>query len=199
MRTGPGFDGSDGSDCVWLALCPWDARLTRLDPATLRVIVQDAKVDGTNCVMIRNEWSTCFWLDRARDFIVLRKQEVDTGNGADQSRVDFSYRPDANYGWVPTGWREIRVGWNYGLEKALDDTVQKVTFNRPIPAATFAIEFPQGAYVNDFDPEPLREERRGSRRTPRSQSAGRRCRTRSRLPGRITIRNSMRGSIWNRH
>jgi hypothetical protein len=159
IRTGPGFEGSDGSDCVWLAVCPWDARLTRLDPATLRVIVQDAKVDGTNCVMIRNEWSTYFWLDPARDFIVLRKQEVDTGIAADQSRVDFSYRPDANYGWVPTGWREIRVGWNYEMEKSLDDTVQSVTFNRPIPAATFAIEFPQGAYVEDFDPEPLREER----------------------------------------
>jgi Thioredoxin-like len=157
VRTGPGFDGDDGGDCVWLAVCPWDARLTRLDPARLQVVAWDAKIEGTNCVIVRQEWSRYYWLDPARDFIVLRKQVVESG--ADQSRVDFSYRQDANFGWAPAGWREIRVGWNYEPAMSLDDTVQKVTFNGPIPSAAFAIDFPEGAYVEDLDPEPLREER----------------------------------------
>ena len=42
---------------------------------------------------------------------------------------------------------------------SLDDTVRTLTFNEPIPPSTFAVEIPEGAYVENFDPEPLREER----------------------------------------
>ena len=78
VRTGAGFDGDDGGDCVWLAVCPWDARLARLDPARLQVVARDAKIDGANCVIVRQDWSRYYWLDPARDFIVLRKQVVES-------------------------------------------------------------------------------------------------------------------------
>jgi len=150
-------DMHGADECVWLALCPWDARFTRLDPARMRVMAQHAKVGEADCVMLRNDWSTFLWLDRARDFLVLRKQEIDEVMA--QSRVDFSYRPDASNGWAPTGWSERRVGWNSQFGTSLDDAVQDVTFNRPIPASTFAVEFPKNAAVEDLDPEQLREER----------------------------------------
>jgi len=171
VRTGAGFDGDDGGDCVWLAVCPWDARLTRLDPGRLQVVARDAKIDRANCVIVRQEWSRYYWLDPARDFIVLRKQVVESG--ADQSRADFSYRQDANFGWVPTGWREIRVGWNYEPDNSVEDTVLTLTlrFDGSIPPARFAVEIPAGAYVEDFDPEPLREER--ARKQANATIAGR--------------------------
>ena len=161
LRTGPWFDGSDSGDCVWLAFCPWDPRLTGLDPARFQLVAENVKVGEANCAMIRcdrsADWSIFLWLDRARDFIVCRKQEVT--NGMDSSRVDFAYRQDANHGWIPTGWNESHVGSRWEPRLSLDDTVKEVTFNRPIPAARFTIQFPQGALVEDLDPEPLRDEK----------------------------------------
>lgn len=163
MRTGPGFNVSDGSDCVWLAVCPWDARLTALDPAKFQVVAQDAKAGDAHCVLVRcdrsGNWSTFLWLDPSRDFLVLRKHEVT--DGMDTSRVDFSYRQDASHRFVPTGWHETRAGWIWEAGLSLENTVKEATFNRPIPASRFAIEFAKGAYVNDLDPEIVRDEKAG--------------------------------------
>jgi hypothetical protein len=159
-----GFSRADigpDDENAWLAVCPWDARFTRLDPARLRVIARETKLGGANCVMVLADWMTYYWLDRDRDFIVLRKQEV--GNGVDGTRADFSYRADASFGWLPTAWHMTRLGAEYNLGTVHDDVVQEVIVNRPIHASTFAVEFPVLARVNDLDPEPFRESRARSR------------------------------------
>ena len=93
-----------------------------------------------------------------------------------------------------------RVGTNLTSDRggnprlSLDDTVKEVTFNRPIPAARFTIQFPQGALVEDLDPEPLRDEKaRNQVNAAIAQRWTQRLDAKA-LPNRSMTRNSMRRS-----
>jgi hypothetical protein len=163
---------------ILLAFRPLDANFARFKPADFRVSPVRGKIGDVVCVIIETieAWERppiSFWLDPARDYIVLRKHE--TLNGQDTARTDISYRNDPTYGWIPDAWKYSYVG-NAGTDPMFwTDKVTASGINVPIPASEFQFEFPKGTRVTDLRNEP-QERRRparaaaAARKSPQHQS-----------------------------
>jgi beta-lactamase regulating signal transducer with metallopeptidase domain/thiol-disulfide isomerase/thioredoxin len=124
-----------------------DSHFFGIDLSKFRVAQGGGKIGDAQCVLIEIETKPghrdFYWLDPARDYLLLR--EHSTVNGQDSMRIDFSYRSDPRFGWVPTGWKFAFAGHN-----GVTDTVTDYTINQPLAASEFQIEIPKGAEVRDM-------------------------------------------------
>jgi hypothetical protein len=158
----PGFDdalpGRIGVEPLMLAMRPLETRLSRIDPARCRVLPGVGKIDGTACTVIcatsPSEQTVFYWLDPARDYVVVR--EYRTSRGRDESRVDLSYRADPTYGWVPTEYRRATVGKNGDFKDLTTNTIIQCEINSPLAASTFESEFPKGTETDELAGSPPR-------------------------------------------
>jgi beta-lactamase regulating signal transducer with metallopeptidase domain len=142
-----------GNRQLMLIFRPFDPRRSRpLDLSKFKVAKERETIDGTASVVIETEdlqrrFHETYWLDPAREYIVLRYHR--TLNGRDTDRVDFDYRADPKYGPVPVAWKDASIGMGGALFGYID-TVTDYSINQPIPDAEFKIEIPKGAQVNDM-------------------------------------------------
>jgi beta-lactamase regulating signal transducer with metallopeptidase domain len=108
------FARSDGRKLM-LALRTASSEYSGLNPLLCRVLPITAKVGEIDCKLLHtaNEHgeNIFYWLDPARDDLVLR--EHTTSGGRDISQIDFSYCEDATAGWVPDSWTQKQLG-QYG-------------------------------------------------------------------------------------
>ncbi len=153
----PGFHVNQiqrlGPECMLLAFRPVDSFLGSIDPAAFRVLPQRGKLGDVSCVIIEAieegqfGSQTSYWLDPARDYLVLCKHE--TRRGRDNQRMDISYRHDPVAGWVPTGCKLATVSV-VGTSCTLNScTITDFVVNQPIAAKEFLVEFPKGTRVHE--------------------------------------------------
>lgn len=123
------------------------------DPADYVLSSKTGFVDGHECVVLeRSNRSkrppSSYWVDPARDCIVLRRVFGESSKPSMQ--LDVTYARDPAYGWVPSAWKFVAMDAPTG--KLLFETVAKVLryeFNEPIPRSEFRFDFPVGTRVND--------------------------------------------------
>jgi len=131
---------------------PMDRELRSIDLSKFKVAPGGGTIGDTPCVVIETDVvrgdQQSFWLDPARDYLVLREHW--TLNGQDCQRVDLTYRPDPTYGWIPTAWVDANAGSGGSMGSACTDTVTNYSINQPVPNSEFKIEIPKGAQVNDM-------------------------------------------------
>ena len=129
-----------------------DRELGSIDLSKFKVAPGVSKIGDVSCVVIETDIvrgrQHSYWLDPARDYLVLREHR--SLNGQDCMRIDLTYRLDPNFGWIPTGWTDAFAGAGGSLLSSCTDTVTDFTINQPIPDAEFKIEIPKGAQVNDM-------------------------------------------------
>jgi hypothetical protein len=138
---------------VLLAFRPFDANLGRINLSDFRISPNRGKIGDVPCVILEatdaaSRIETFYWLDPARDYIVLRKQQ--TTNATDSARMDISYRRDPAAGWIPDGCRQSAVSVLGKRWRSETSTITAFTVNQPIPAAEFLVEFPKGTRVHDL-------------------------------------------------
>jgi len=115
-------------------------------------------VDGRRCVLFANRGSTSqgrrhlFWLDPAREFIILRFAKQ-SGDSIVQ-QTDFSWTPDSEVGWVLAGWKLSKRDTDGALMHSVTATVTSCTINPSIPESEFVLKFPADTYVDDMSDGP---------------------------------------------
>jgi hypothetical protein len=151
------------------AFRPLDPNLGRIKLSQYRVSPIRGKIGEISCAILESVDETrpryFYWLDPARDYIVLREHE--SLNGQDASRTDIAYRSDPTFGWIPSGWNETILGASGDLMESLTANVSEFAINQPIPASAFQIEFPGGTQIDDSQ-----NKRRTKRRVPTPKPAG---------------------------
>jgi len=139
------FTWSDGHKLL-LALLTALPKYSGVNPDLFRVLPITAKIGDVDCTILHTENAhgqhTFYWLDPARDYLVLREHTM-TG-GRDIAQFDFSYRPDATAGWVPDGWTEKQLGQYGCFVSSITSRVYQYAVNEPLPASTFQIKLPSG-------------------------------------------------------
>jgi hypothetical protein len=165
---------------VLLMFRPFDANLGRFKAADYVVSPMSGKIGDVSCVIIESSEAvggirTFYWLDPARDYIVLRKQQ--TQNGRDHERMDISYRNDPAAGWIPDGCHESSISEVGRSCRSANSRITAFSVNQPIPAAEFLVDFPKGTKVRaaqaQATPGPARlAGGQGGPSTPRRASRG---------------------------
>lgn len=115
-----------------------------INPSLCRVLPITAKIGDVDCTILHTEddhgQHIFYWLDPARDYIVLREHIV--SGGRDVAHIDFTYRSDPRAGWLPDGWTERQLGQYGCFVYSRTSKVAQYTVNEPLPALTFQIKFP---------------------------------------------------------
>jgi hypothetical protein len=153
----PGFHVSQiqrpGPECMLLTFRPLDPFLGSIDTAGFRVLPERGKLGDVSCVIIesiedgRAATRTSYWLDPARDYIVLCKHQ--TNRGRDTQRMDITYRRDPVAGWVPTGCKVATVS-AVGMSCTVNScTISDVSINQPVAPQEFLVDFPKGTTVHE--------------------------------------------------
>jgi hypothetical protein len=153
----PGFHVSQvqrpAPECMLLAFRPLDPFLGSIDVAGFRVLPERGKLGDVSCVIIepieegRIGTHTSYWLDPARDYLVLCKHQ--TNRGRDTQRTDITYRQDPVAGWVPSGCKVAAVS-AVGTSCTLNScTISDVAINQPIAPKEFLVDFPKGTSVHE--------------------------------------------------
>jgi hypothetical protein len=124
----------------------------------LRPIVLDAYtpthqkvvIRGRPCIEMEVRWpqgNTRIWLDRARDYVLVR-QEVVLQREVVQ-KLDVDYRADDVAGWIPASWEAVtRIGGGK-YQHAIQASLGSYQLNASIDKKEFDLRFPPGAFVMD--------------------------------------------------
>lgn len=119
-----------------------------------RVVKRFEDYNGCRCVV--TELSGPTWLvrqrlDPARDYAIVTSTLE--GNGKAISEIVFEYDNDADFGWVPKGWTEVRDQGS--THNTTVSEITSLTIGQPIADSVFDLEFPAGTMITDargFDP-----------------------------------------------
>ncbi len=130
---------------------PLASKLGGIELSKYHMLLGGGKIDGTTCVIIASEerpgTRRIFWLDPAREYVILREQQ--SSNGQDFNRLDYSYRNDPKVGWVFSGWNRCMIGDGGSLLMAITATVTTASINEPLPLSDFQFEFPPGTRIEN--------------------------------------------------
>lgn len=124
-----------------------------LGEAQFEMTSATATIGGRPCVQavtpMRGESRSEFWLDKERDFVVVKFAVVSQGNPTAQLRIE--YETGKEIAWQPSAWIVTFLGSKTGEEYTKSDaTVQKSSVNVPLADDLFRIEFPPDTVVTDF-------------------------------------------------
>ena len=139
------FKTSDGHHLL-LALRTALSNHSDINPSICRVLPITAKIGDVDCTLLHTKnrygYDAFYWLDPARDYLVLREHSM--ADGRDIDRTDYSYRADAKVGWVPEGWTRMELS-NYGcFVRSSTSKVTQYAVNEPLPPSAFQVKFPSG-------------------------------------------------------
>jgi hypothetical protein len=122
------------------------------NPADCVLSGKSGLIDGHPCVILERSKRppSSYWVDPARDCIVLRRVFGEASKPSMQ--IDVTYSLDAVYGWTPASWKHVSTDTQTGkLMFETVATVRKYEFNTVIPRSEFRFDFPAGTRVNDQD------------------------------------------------
>ena len=115
----------------------------------LRVLTDNAIIDNKHYLKVERQESNfvdTFWLDPARDDVIVRWERVRRGNV--EASVSIEYQRDKTHGWVPARFSQTNSANGYGFVS--ENTVTRFTFNARFPDETFTLTFPPGTTVVDW-------------------------------------------------
>lgn len=115
----------------------------------MRVLTDNAIIDNKHYLKIERQESNfvdTFWLDPARDDVIVRWERVRRGNA--QASVSIEYQRDKTHGWVPARFSQTNSANGYGFTS--ENTVTSFIFNARFPDETFTLTFPPGTTVVDW-------------------------------------------------
>ena len=112
-----------------------------------------ANVGGRICIEVAKDkapgFSEVFWLDRERDYVVVRK--TITERGFPTWQLDVTYAPDAIVGWVPNSWDYIiRGGKANIIAQSGRSVVRRYEINPDLSDSDFDVVFPPRTRVTDL-------------------------------------------------
>jgi hypothetical protein len=160
-----------------LALRPFSTKLSAIDLSTYRISPARGKIGDSSCLILEpnpssNSGGKKFWVDPARDYIILRA--VATQEGQAFVNIDINYDRDPVLGWVPKSWSVVQVGTTGNLKSTAQAGADQLSLNAPIPTEEFTVEKPNGALLNDTRTVPSISRRIGrDGPEPIDQSSGR--------------------------
>ncbi len=133
-----------------LALRPLSARLSFFDLAKYRVSPLRGMIGGQTCVIIEpvdeqpndqhGQPRRSFWLDPARDYVILRA--VVEKNGRCSRQTDIAYEYDGVAGWVPVTWSVLILDGKGHMIQHHKSVRDEFSNGRPLPASVFVIDRP---------------------------------------------------------
>lgn len=125
-------------------LRPWNPH--DLTPTGRRMPI--AGSECIECLVYRyqNGGTSTVWLDPAKDYLVVR-QIIDDVVGRDRTKLDITYRPHTDAGWVPAKWENSRTAVDGHPGETHQYTVESCEVNRPIDSREFVLKFPPGMKV----------------------------------------------------
>jgi hypothetical protein len=138
---------------LMFALRPLTAQLAGIDWAAYRVAAKRPMLNGVSCLVVEpikdKDWKTSYWVDPARDYVVLRA--VDTYRGRDCRTTDVVYEQNAARAWIPIRWDVVDQFWRKGnFDFAIHAHTLKAIAGKPIAPAEFELgELPVGTLVTD--------------------------------------------------
>jgi len=124
----------------------------------VRLVTDRAILDGLHCVKLeqpieKSGITYWFWVDPARDDVVIRWEYRVQGLGEPFASLAIDYRHDNQHGWVPTRWQAGGVyrpsGWEDAAARPSKSVVTQFAINEPLPGEKFVGRFPQGTTVFD--------------------------------------------------
>jgi hypothetical protein len=137
---------------LMLALRPLTPKLGDIDLQKYRVSATRPVLRGSSCLVLEriddDTFRRSFWVDPARDFIILR--EVVSDQGHEVARTDVAYTQNPSHFWIPQDWDVVIVRRQTGkLVLSIHGVAQTVAINAPIASKEFSLSFPDGTYVYD--------------------------------------------------
>jgi hypothetical protein len=111
----------------------------------------DVVIDGLHCIELVRRFSTNssihFWLDRDRDFLLIRRLIVEQGKPFES--IDIRYQIKEGIGFVPFEWRVVSNSGKGQLLCSGQGTLTSISINMSVEESSFDIDFPPGARVED--------------------------------------------------
>jgi hypothetical protein len=124
--------------------------LDRVAPPERFVAVGRDRIDGRQCVILRDEpdhpESLVFlWVDPERAGAIVRRRIV-SQDGA-TSETTLTYR-QTSQGWFPSGWASTHTKPGQSTAMMWRARVESVTFNKPVPPSEFQIALQPGMEIS---------------------------------------------------
>ncbi len=148
-----------------LALRPSSVWLSRIDLDKYTISREPGRIGDTPCVILKSadqfsRKTISYWLDPARDFIIMRAVLFLSGNPAFQTDIEYSL--DSVVGWVPSYWTVVQMNDETGaLKSTTRSKITKLAVNVPMQPSDFNLEEPDGLLVNDATVKPSQSWRIG--------------------------------------
>jgi hypothetical protein len=164
---------------ILLVYRPLAPEMLNIDLAQFSVLPQEARVDGADCVVLREDprpgqaTQTHLYLDPARDFIPLRLTE--TVRQKPTFQIDIRFATDPVVGFAPAGWTILYLDDAGGIKTSQVATVTSLATNEAIADDRFTIDFPPGTWVRDLRAKAqyiVREDLSRRPITPQEREAG---------------------------
>jgi hypothetical protein len=110
-------------------------------------------IDGRPCVVVERRRTNPsaveeYWVAPDMDFAILRFRRLEKGEI--RSSVDFSYRRDRAWGWIPNGLSGM---FTHGgqLNTTYESVVTDCNLNPELSAGDLSVEFPPGTVVTSVE------------------------------------------------
>jgi hypothetical protein len=142
---------------LMLALRPLAGQLGGIDLAAYRIADKRPTLNGISCLLLepikdggpQRRAKVSFWVDPARDYLVLRS--VITLEGRDFRTSDIVYEQNAARAWIPSRWDVAeRFSGRRDFNFAIHARRLKAIVGEPIAPAEFELgELPVGTLITD--------------------------------------------------
>jgi hypothetical protein len=136
-----------------LALRPLTPKLSFIELSDYTISPVRGAIGDTSCVILEPKSDSVgkpkksYWVDPARDYVIVRAVNSMEGQGAIQT--DIFYKRNSVVGWIPSGWSVVDVDGKGRLDQSFHTGVEEFSLNQPIAATEFEVPKPDGALVHD--------------------------------------------------
>ncbi|HXY34309.1 MAG TPA: thioredoxin family protein [Planctomycetaceae bacterium] len=132
-------------------------RASGWNPERCRLVSESELVGETRCITIQMDdytHSERCWVDPDRDYVIV-KWEKRQQHGLPSVSVAIDYQNDKVHGWIPVRWTRELPGLAADATGKAEAEVTRYAVNEPVPASTFAPEFPPGTAIADLSVQPI--------------------------------------------
>jgi hypothetical protein len=132
---------------IFLIYRPLERTMGRFDPAKVDLTSERGLVDELSCPVLRQQ-DRAVWVDPTREFLPVRYYEFQKGKTV--VSIEIKYQANANFGWVPSSWREVCSTPDGNVFLSVNASVTAYDINVPISDKDFDIQYPTGTLVHDY-------------------------------------------------
>ncbi len=132
-----------------------DPEVQKFKADSYKLLPNREMLDDRPCLLLaeqadaRRNIHKSWWVDPARDFVVVRYNAIYTANKQPAIQMTLRHRQDPKHGWAPQAWRIDTFRPDGQLMDSNQCTVTDYQINLEAPAEEFQFEFPPGTLVYD--------------------------------------------------